>query len=159
MAFPYPMPSFSSILYSFFCRHLVTITHSATIATPTSNTMATPPAAPPIITPMWEEPGVLVIPSVITGVEGVEVGLSLIFVIPFVVTRVGEMEVGSSLVLVIPFVVTGVEEVEAGLSLVLMIPSVEGAESGELGVTSTSRGGGVTCTSGGGGVTSRGRSY
>ena len=109
------MPSFSSILYSFFCRHLVIITHSATIATPTSKTMATPPAAPLMITPMGEESGVLVIPSVVTGVEGVKAWLSL--------------------VLVIPSVVTGVEEVEAGLSLVHVIPSVEGAESGELGVT------------------------
>ena len=80
------MPSFSSILYSFFCQHLVTITHSATIATPTSNTMAPPPAAPPMITPMGEEPGVLVIPSVVTGVEGVEAGLSLVLVIPSAVT-------------------------------------------------------------------------
>ena len=64
------------------------------------------------------------IPSVVTGVEGVEAELSL--------------------VLVIPSIVTGAEGVEAGLSLVLVIPSVEGAES-----TCVELGGGVTSTSGG----------
>ena len=71
--------------------------------------------------------------SVVTGVEEVEAGLSLVLVIPSVVTGVEEMEAGSSLVLLIPSVVTGVEEMEVGLSsvLVLVISSVEGAESGE----------------------------